>query len=220
MKTNLKLRAFYAFLLILPSLVVATEDGLPFRVQGEQLDYVPPDGWKLAFMKRKADDGFFAEYIPNNDDIHTWKNGFLLVNRMFGAEIIKEIRKTNKQAAEVAMSAYMELATKGCRGEVTPKAPISEMINGCLTVSGGFFCDGDESPTAPHGEGAFVSFIEGKDYLHRIQYSWRPQSKEELVINSPWHIEPSKSQAYLNALKSVTLCGGANLPACKIKYVD
>lgn len=219
MKTNPKVIAIYACFLLSPPLAIATEEWHPFNVEGEQLEFTPPLGWKLAYMIRKSNDQFFAEYIPNEENINAWKTGYLSTRRALDHVTLKKARDANTQIAEAAMPLVMRMAEANCKGKAEPLPQKSETINGYNAVTGGFFC-ADPMPVAPYGEGALFALIEGRDYLHTVQYSWRPTSKEQLNTNLPWRIDPLKSRQYLESIRSVSLCGGEEQPECKIKYVD
>lgn len=197
----------------------AAHASAPFAVNGEQLDYPVPSGWKLAWMEGKPNGEFYAEYIPSDEDIRSWRKGYLLVKRVPypPAEVMAEIKKGKARFNEIVLAQHMRGAATSCSGKHNAMAARLNTFNGIpFAVSGGF-CEryGD---SAPYGEGAFVAFAEGRDYFFQIQYGWRPASAQEATMNLPWRIKPREAEAYLNALKTMTLCGGLQQPACKIDY--
>jgi hypothetical protein len=84
-----------------------------------------------------------------------------------------------------------------------------------IAVSGGF-CD-SYGPAAPFGEGAIFAFAEGKEFLFRIQYGWRPKSAIEQRVNIPWRIDPETARKYVEAIKATSLCNGPAQPMCSGK---
>ena len=207
------------FLASLPLSTIAAEDGALFVVKGEQMDYSPPSGWKLAWMNGKQDGEFVAEYIPENEDIFTWREGYLSVKRMAypPVETLQKLKENKTRIADVALIQTINQAKELCGGHHTPMSQRTNTFNGVYFAVGGGYCD-KYGPAAPYGEGSFVAFAEGKKFFFRIQYSWRPKSADEQKTNLPWRISPEKAQEYLESIMAMRLCGGDGQPTCKISY--
>lgn len=203
--------------LLTPLAAWAIEDGVPFPVVGEQLDHRPPNEWKLAWMSGKADGGYIAEYIPQSEEIDSWRDGYLAIERLPypPAEVLKEIESRKTRVADVALSLFVKKAKETCVGQHVEMSQRTNTFNGAYFAVGGGYCD-RYGPSAPFGEGSFVAFVEGKNYLFRVQYGWRPKSSQEQVSNMPWRITSQKAVQYLEAIKASSLCGGLNEAACKI----
>lgn len=198
---------------------VAAADGDSFAVQGERLDFEPPAGWRLAWMEGEADGNYYVEYIPQDETIESWRGGYLLVRRFKypAPEILQQIRDQKMNFAAILLQKFMEDAQKACPGKNAQMVQRINTFNGIpFAVSGGF-CDA-YGPAAPHGEGAFIAYAEGRDYFFQIQYGWRPATVEQRAMNLPWRLAPEKAAQYLNAMKKYTLCGGAGQAACKLSY--
>lgn len=197
------------------NLAAHANEGTPFPVTGEQLDHAPPPGWKLAWMTGKADGTYAAEYIPSEENIKTWRNGYLVIQRLENppAAIRKEIEDHKTRLAVVALMQYAETAKKTCGGNHTPMVRRTNEFEGVYSAVSGGFCD-KYGQMAPFGEGGVFAFIEGKDYLFRIQYSWRPISSKDQIEHFPWRIAPGKSRDYLEAIRTTTLCGGEGQKMC------
>jgi len=201
--------------IFLPAL--AAEDGMPFPVIGEQLDHRPPEGWKLAWMSGKADGNYLIEYIPKEEDIHSWREGYLLIQRLSypPKEALTELEKHKTRIADAALYEFIKQAKQACSGRHSGMEQRTNTFNGVYFAIGGGYCDRYGS-AAPFGEGSIVAFAEGEKYLFRIQYGWRPQSTLEQTNNHiPWRISPDKAKQYLGAIKATSLCGGSGEPACR-----
>lgn len=194
----------------------AADDGAPFSVIGEQLDHRPPDGWKLAWMSGKADGRYIVEYIPQEENINSWRDGYLAIERLAypSAEVLKEIETHKTRIAAVALYQFIRKAKESCGGKHSEMAQRTNTFNGVYFAVGGGYCD-RYGQAAPFGEGSFVAFAEGKDYLFRIQYGWRPKTIQDQENNVPWRITPKTAEQYLGAIKATALCGGSNQRACK-----
>ncbi|WP_293776383.1 hypothetical protein [uncultured Oxalicibacterium sp.] len=191
-----------------------------FAVTGEQLDYQIPAGWKLASIAGAPDGAFHAEYVPSDEDIRSWRKGYLLIKRMPypSADVMDDIRKGKTRFNELVLAQHMHAANASCSGKNSQMTARVSTFNGIpFAVSGGF-CD-RYGAAAPYGEGAFVAFAEGRDYFFQIQYGWRPGSEQDAKNNLPWRIPPAQAASYLNSLKAMTLCGGQQQAACKIDYL-
>jgi hypothetical protein len=214
-----KLSTTMRFLLLfvgMPLAASAADDGVPFSVVGEQLDHHPPEGWKLAWMNGKADGTYIAEYISEAEDINSWREGYLAIERLEypPAEVLKEIEKRKSRVADVALYQLVRKAKETCGGQHVEMTQRTNTFNGVYFAVGGGYCD-RYGKVAPFGEGSFVAFAEGKSYLFRIQYGWRPKSAQDQEGNVPWRIAPQKAKQYLEAIKAMSLCGGLDQPACR-----
>lgn len=198
------------------SVALAAEAGAPFSATGEQLDVAPPNEWKLAWMDGRSDGSYLIEYIPGKEEIDSWRDGYLAIERLHypPVEIRKEIENAKSSVSEVALFQFVQNAKKACSGRHEPMMQRVNSFNGIRFAVSGGFCD-RYGPAAPYGEGAFIAFAEGKDYLFRIQYGWRPKSIEEKKSNLPWRITPDKAEEYLGAIKAASLCAGPGQPGCK-----
>jgi hypothetical protein len=206
-----------AFIVTVSPSYVESADGAPFSVKGERLDMASPDGWKLAWQEGDQDGQYFVEYIPENENIHSWKNGYLMIVRRLypPPEIMKEINEANNRVADFVLMQNINAVQRWCPDNHEPMSLGRNTFNGIyFAVSGGYCSLSGEN--RPFGEGAFTIFAEGKDFFYEIRYGWRPQSKEEQKV-SPWGIDKKTAQSYLESIKSVTLCdeGKAN---CKNLY--
>lgn len=192
-------------------------EGTPFSVKGERLDVTPPNGWKVAWMKGDPNSEYFVEYIPENEDINSWKGGYLMVVRKPYPvpEIMKKIAEAKTRIADLAIINAINTATKNCPDNHEPTSQRTNTFNGVYFAVGGGYCSlGAEN--VPFGEGAFLAFVEGRDFLYTIQYGWRPQSEAEKRV-SPWGIEESKAKFYLESITSATLCDDSK-SNCKNSY--
>lgn len=196
-----------------------TKKWAPFSVAGEQLDIPPPKGWKLAWMEGKPDGSFLVEYIPEDEDINSWREGYLAVERFDypPVNILKDLAKNKIETTDVALVQFIEKVKENCGETYEKMSQGSKTFNGVHFAVGGGYCDKNFS-IAPFGEGAFVAFVEGKNYVFRIQYGWRPISAQEQSNNVPWRISPQKAKEYLEAITASTLCGGVSQPVCKNSY--
>lgn len=215
-----KLSTSAHFLLLLfvgtPLAASAANDGVPFSVIGEQLDLRPPEGWKLAWMSGKADGSYIVEYIPEAEDIDSWRVGYLAIERLEypPAEVLKELEKRKTRVADVALYQFAKKAKETCGGRHMEMAHRTNTFNGVYFAVGGGFCD-RYGQAAPFGEGSFFAFAEGESYLFRIQYGWRPKTIQDQESNVPWRIAPQKAAQYLEAIKATSLCGGLDQPECR-----
>lgn len=200
----------------MPFAAFATEDGLPFTVIGEQLIHPPPTGWKLAWMSGNANGSYVVEYIPEAEDINLWRGGYLAIERLAypPAAVLKKIDEAKARLADVALFQFIKRAKETCGGQHSEMSQRTNVYNGVYMAVGGGFCD-RYGPAAPFGEGSFLAFAEGKEYLFRIQYGWRPNSLEEKSSNIPWRITRQRAEQYLEAIMASSLCGGLAQPTCR-----
>ena len=199
----------------------ATAAGTPFSVSGERLEPRIPAGWKLAWMEGGAHGGFIVEYIPQAEDIQNWREGYLVVQRMPypSASAMAELKNANAKIADVALYQLMKKVEQTCGGRHQAMTQATNDYGGAhFAVSGGY-CD-QYGIAAPFGEGSVVAFVEGKEYLFRIQFGWRPKSESERQANLPWRVSPQIVKAYVETIKTASLCGGSGQAACKTAYVN
>ncbi|WNH53475.1 hypothetical protein [Stenotrophomonas oahuensis] len=195
----------------------ADGDGTPFAVHGEQLQVAVPSGWKLAWMAgdRSGNGDVMQEYIPADQNIKNWRGQYLLVGRvpLPPAEVSKEVAAMGKTLPQMVSMVSQQEARKACGGTFTEIEPWSgAAAAGESTISGGF-CD-RFGPAAPFGEGALIGYLQGKQYVHRIEYHWRPASEGERNAHLPTRVHPAQQQAWIDAIKATPLCGTAQVP-CK-----
>ncbi|MBA3023561.1 MAG: hypothetical protein FP821_06635 [Sideroxydans sp.] len=178
----------------------------PFSVKGERIDITPPAGWKLAWMKGKSDGEYLAEYIKDGEDVSSWKSGLLLIRRAPypSVDIREQIYKLKAKVADVGLVQLANQTKQICKEKYVPTAQRVNTFGGLYFSVGGWYC-GLAGPSIPYGEGSYVAFIEGKDFIHIIQYSWRPQTDVE-VKASPWAIEEKTATAYLQSITSAVIC--------------
>ncbi len=193
-------------------------EGDPFQVQGEQLVHAPPSGWKLAWMSGEPGGSYTVEYISGTEDIQAWREGYLQIarNPYPAEELLKELARRKTSISALAIYQDADQAKKRCAGAYTPMSMATNVSNGVTYSVGGGFCD-KYGPAAPFGEGALVGFFEGKDYLFKVQYGWRPKSPGDKK-ESPWRIYPDTSKHYLDAITQSTLCGASGQPSCSTVY--
>ena len=205
-----------ALLTAMPLVVSAANEGAPFLIIGEQLDHRPPAGWKLAWMSGKADGSYIVEYISEDEDIKSWRKGYLAIERLEypPPEVLQEIEKYKTRLADVALHQFVKRAKETCGGQHTEMVQRTSTFNGVYFAVGGGYCD-RYGQAAPFGEGSFIAFAEGKNYFFRLQYGWRPKTIEEQERNIPWRIDPQRASQYLEAIKETALCGGLDQPACR-----
>lgn len=196
--------------------VLSAADGAPFTVTGEQVVHRPPAGWKLAWMSGKSDGNYFSEYIPDEEDINSWRKGYLLIQRIGFPpnEIVKALEKNRIRIGDALLYSFMQEVRKTCGGRQESMEFKGNNFNGLYFAMGGGFCD-RYGPAAPFGEGQIVGFVEGKNFMFRIQYSWRPRSTAEHGDHIPWRIAQDKIEQYRTAIQATTICGNAETPACK-----
>ncbi|GGP25005.1 hypothetical protein [Silvimonas amylolytica] len=189
---------------------VAPTVGAPFAVTGERVTTQIPKGWKLAWMQGDPAGGFMAEYLPEGEDINHWRGEYLAIARFPypSATVLKQMTEKKVHISEVALSQFMSATQAGCGGKRDEMPHGLNQIDGLLFAVSGGFCDKLE-PAAPFGEGQFVAFIEGKDFLHKVQYSWRPGSAFEASANKPMRLPKQKTVQYLEAIKASRLCDGS-----------
>lgn len=200
-----------------PFVASAAANGEPFPITGEQLEFPLPEGWKLAWMSGKGGGGgYLSEYIPQTEGIHSWREGYLAVERLEypSTEALKELEKYKIRLSDFALHQFLKKAKEICGGQHTNMAQRTNIFNGVYFAVGGGYCD-RYGPAAPFGEGSFVAFAEGKNFWFRIQYGWRPKTLQEQGNNLPWRISPKKATDYLEAIKAATLCGGVEEPVCR-----
>ncbi len=124
------------------------------------------------------------------------------------------MEKSKTKISALALRIFIDKASNACGGKHFPMSQRTNIFNGVDFAVGGGFC-AKYGSAAPFGEGSFIAFAEGKNYLFRIQYSWRPSSAEDKSSLS-WRITPETAKQYLEAIKASYLCGGANQPPCEI----
>lgn len=217
---TLRLSAHILFLALLSPFSFAEGNNTPFPVSGEQINFQPPSGWKLAWMEGSANGTYLAEYIPEHESIDTWREGYLAIERYEypSNEILKELQMRKVRVADIGLIQYINNAKKFCGINHTSMSQRTNVFNGLYFAVGGGYCNQYDS-IAPFGEGAFVAFAEGKRFTFRIQYGWRPKSIAEQNTNLPWRIAQEKAKEYLESIKAMSLCGGDGQPDCKISYV-
>nr|WP_315201381.1 hypothetical protein [uncultured Albidiferax sp.] len=195
----------------------AAENAAPFLVVGEQLAHPPPEGWKRAWTGGQADGSYIVEFIPATENIDAWRQGYLAIERLEypGKDVLQRLAERNMKVSDLALYQLTSKAKETCPGQHTAIEHKRYQSSGVSFAVGGGFCD-LYGPAAPYGEGSVVAFAEGKNYLFRIQYGWRPQSIQAREDNLPLRIPPKKLQEYLDAIRMSSLCGGPEQPVCKI----
>lgn len=195
--------------------------GTPFPVSGERLEPRVPAGWKLAWMEGSAEGGYIVEYIPQAEDIQSWREGYLVIQRMPypPASSMAELKNANAKIADVALYQFMKKVEQTCGGRHQAMTQAANDYNGTHFAVGGGYCD-QYGIAAPFGEGSVVAFVEGKEYWFRIQFGWRPKSGSEQQTNLPWRVSPQIVKDYVEIIKTASLCGGAGQPGCKTAYTN
>lgn len=131
-------------------------DGKSFSVTGEQVNHQIPEGWKLAWMSGNPDGRYFAEYIPSEEDIKTWRAGYLVIERipMPSATLLEEIKKQNASLPEVLLHLFIDQAASSCGGKHEAMSRRVNFFNEIQFAVSGGFCE-KYGAMAPYGEGAF-----------------------------------------------------------------
>jgi hypothetical protein len=220
MTTARRLACFFVFaMFVFDTAAAASADyvvGTPFNVKGERLDVIPPPDWKIVWMEGDPNGEYFVEYVPPGEDLETWKAGHLSVIRKPypSAQTMKEIRDAKLKVADVALIGMVKRLSADCATyqEITMR---TTMANGLYLALAGGYC-GKPSENAPFGEGAFVAFYESKNFIYKVQYSWRPQSEAEKQ-SSLWAIDAAHAKLYRESIKSATLCDESK-NTCKARY--
>jgi hypothetical protein len=194
----------------------AAEKGQPFDVSGERIDIQAPAGWKLAWMDGTPNGSYLQEFIPENEDINTWRKGYLSIRRIAypPAATVEEIKRANSHVADAALASFMKATAANCSEKHTAMSQRANDFNGVHFAVGGGFCD-RHGPAMPFGEGAIIAFVEGRDFLFFMQYGWRPADEREAQSNLPLRQSSDVIRSYLEAIKATSLCGGAGQPVCK-----
>lgn len=198
-----------------PAPTPAAEAGAPFTVNGEQLALPIPKFWKLAWMEGAADADYVAEYIPEDEDINSWRGGYLQISRAAypPADVLARLAEARVNISDMALAQHVSTAARHCGGRHEAMQAQALTYNGIRLALGGGFCD-QYGPAAPFGEGAYIAFVEGKDYMFRLHYGWRPRTPAERASYLPWRLAPAADAYFQDALKAATLCGGKDQPPC------
>jgi hypothetical protein len=212
----------YLVLLIISALLVisnshAAVEGAPFVVDGERIDIVPPTGWRLTWMAGDANGEYFAEYIKDGEDARSWKSGLLLIRRLKypSADLLEQIEKAKSRVADIMLLQYDNQTQQMCKDKYVPAAKRVGELSGLYFAVGGWYCRLNSKET-PFGEGSYVAFVEGKGFVHLVQYSWRPQTGQD-ANSSEWGIDLKTGKTYLDSIVSSVLCD-ENKKTCKNGY--
>ena len=212
----------YLALLMLSALLTisnshAEVEGAPFIVNGKRIDIVPPTGWKLTWMIGDADGEYFAEYIKDGEDVLSWRSGLLLIRRVKypSADLIEQIKKAKSKVADIMLLQYDNQTQQTCKDKYVPTAKRVGEVGGLYFAVGGWYCRAS-SKKIPFGEGSYVAFVEGKEFVHLVQYSWRPQTEQD-ANSSDWGVDLKTGKAYLDSIMSSVLCD-ENKKTCKNNY--
>lgn len=189
--------------------------GKPFAVHGEQLTLPVPRYLKLAWMEGQPDGDYVMEYIPQDEDINSWRGGYLQIARSSypAPELMAQLEQAKANITDVGLAQDTKKAASTCGGTYRAMPQHALTYSNVRFAVGGGFCD-RYGPAAPLGEGAFVAFVQGKDYQFRIQYGWRPNTPQEQNSYLPWRLPPGIMMRYLESIKAATLCGGEDQAAC------
>lgn len=197
----------------------AEADGAPFIVNGERADISPPNGWRLTWMQGNTNGEYFAEYIKDGEEVSSWKSGLLLIRRFKypAADQLEQIEKAKSKVADIALLQYDNQTQQTCKDKYVPAAKRVGELGGLYFAVGGWYCRVTTEKT-PYGEGSYVAFIEGKDFFHLVQYSWRPQTEND-ATSSDWGIDLKTGKAYLESIVSSALCDEGK-KTCKNTYAN
>jgi hypothetical protein len=192
---TLTLSLLMLFFASAPGFSFAQGESIRFTVSGEQINFRPPSGWKLAWIEGSGDGPYLAEYIPELESIDTWREGYLAIQRYAypPSDILKVLQANKVRVADMGLAQYINSMNKTCGKNHTPMSQKTNIFNGIYFVVGGGYCSKFDA-IAPLGEGAFVAIAEGKQFFFRIQYGWRPKSVAEQNENLPWRITPDKAK--------------------------
>lgn len=157
-------------------------DGKPFPVNGER--------WRSTCRRtgsspgwRAPDADYLVEYILESDEINSWKKGYLTIQRRAypPREVRDEIAKANTTVAYLALRQTVNAAAQACPDKHEPTSQRVNTFNGLYVAVGGGYCSQDKGINR-YGEGAFVGFVEGKDYYYLIQYGWRRRTRPRRCV--------------------------------------
>lgn len=192
-----------------------------FEIEGEQLVYKVSTQWRPVWMSGDPKANFFVEYIPEYEQINNWKFGYLKIQRhpYPAPEIMEKIKASGGRISDIAAQQFQEQTSKNCLGKHEKMTHRTNTFNNLFFSVTGGFCNKYGS-VAPYGEGAVFAFIEGKDFLHSVQYGWRPIDEKTAKENAPWGVFSPLLIQYLNEMKLITTCNSSaeNSKSCNNKY--
>jgi hypothetical protein len=180
-----------------------------FAIQGERLQYQPPQGWKIAYMEGTPDGDYVIEYLPDGENLASWRTGYLSIRRksLPSENIMDQIKAKKLHLPALVVAQLQQGAKQGCQGKFEAMSHRDNTYNNLyFSVSGGF-C-GKYGSAAPYGEGSIVAVVEAKANFFTIQYGWRPVSDTDLK-DYAWRITPENAEKYIKSIMRMRVCEDA-----------
>ena len=192
------------------------KDGHLFDVSGLQLAISPPESWSAVWMSGESQGTYFVEYLPEGSDVNSWRDGYILVQRISfidKQETLNKIESAGFSLVDFAFNGFLYKAQKTCPGNYVKSYSKSETFNNIEYVLGAGYCD-KYGPAAPFGESNVFAYVRRGDLLFNVKFAWRPHSKEDQVSNPHWPIPQERVDFVFNVLKSAFLCGDKDHEEC------
>ncbi len=191
-------------------------EGKLFEVNGLQLAITPPVGWSVVWMDGDPDGDYFVEYLPKGDDVNSWRDGYIFVNRISfinKQELLEKIESEGYSLLDFMFKAFMHKAQKTCPSEFVKSKPKTENFNNIEYILGAGYCNKYGS-AAPYGESNVVAYARSGDVVFNVKFAWRPHSKEDQIANPHWPISYEKVDFTFGVLKNAFLCGDEDHEEC------
>jgi len=191
-----------------------TNNGELFEVSGLQLAISPPEGWSAVWMSGDPDGQYFIEYLPEGDDVNSWRDGYIYVQRTaFTQDTLDKIERAGYSMLDFAFESFQYNAKITCPGMFFRSKPERENINNLEYVLGAGYCDkyGD---AAPYGESTVFAYAWDGEFLFNVKLAWRPHSKDDQLEHPHWPIPQERVAFTFDILKSAFLCGGDEYEEC------
>lgn len=189
-------------------------------IHGEQISILIDDAWFPAWQnllkpqaregQANAEQGYNVEYIPRGQDIEKWRGEYLLVSRMSYPVDPKEKENIANNAAQLIQT----LSERHCGQNLKKMPTVSIKIDGQPAVMAGGYCP-LPIKVSPKGEGSIFVFIEGKEYLHRVSFNWRPLESERAEGTPVIGTSPERLVEFAKRLQNIKLCGRNDTTACQ-----
>jgi hypothetical protein len=86
-------------------------------------------------MEGSPQGGYVVEYIPQAEDIQSWREGYLVVQRMPypSASSMADLKKANAKIADVALYQFMKKVEQTCGGRHQAMTQAANNYNGAPT---------------------------------------------------------------------------------------
>ncbi len=193
-----------------------TADGQLFEVNGMQLVIAPPEGWDAVWMDGDPDGQYFIEYLPKGDDVNSWRDGYIFVQRtslVSQQDFLNKIESAGYSLLDFMFKSFTYKAQQTCPGNFIKSKPKAEFFNGIKYILGAGYCD-KYGPAAPYGESNVFAYAQHGELIFNIKFAWRPRSKQDQIDNPHWPISQEKVDFTFNVLKGAFLCGDEGYEEC------